>query len=171
MHSDIKRLYLSYLHAILLRLSANSKAEIDFKEIDAQLSGKRRDYFEALKAAYLQLCSHLGKSKKSHNQKLREGILAYINENYLDAQLNVPMLATRFNLAENYFSQFFKEQVGETFSRYLEKLRIDHARKLMEKGILSVDDVARNSGYNNTTTFRRAFKRTTGPTPSEYVTI
>ena len=121
MHSDMKRLYLSYLHTILLRLSSNAKAELDFREIDAQL--------------------------------------------------NVPMLASRFNLAENYFSQFFKEQVGETFSHYLEKLRIDHARRLLNKGMISVDDLARNSGYNNTNTFRRAFKRATGTTPSEYVTI
>ena len=171
MHANMKRLYLSQLHAILLRLSANSKAEIDSRKIEAQFSGERKDYFAALKAVYLQLCSYLGKTKKSHNQKLREGILAYIDRNYRNGQLNVSMLASHFNLAENYFSQFFKEQTGETFSHYLEKLRIDHACKLLDEGIMSVDDIARNSGYNNANTFRRAFKKATGTTPSEYVAI
>jgi AraC-like DNA-binding protein len=171
MHTGMKWLYLSHLHIILLRLSANSRAGMDSREVDAQFKGERKDYFEALRSAYLQLCSHVGKTKKSHNQKLREGILGYIDGNYQDSQLNVSMLASRFNLAESYFSQFFKEQTGETFSRYLEKLRINHACKLLDEGIMSVDDIARNSGYNNANTFRRAFKKATGTIPSEYVTI
>jgi len=83
----------------------------------------------------------------------------------------VAILASHFNVAENYFSQFFSEQVGEPFSRYLERIRIEHACKLLEDNSITIDNVALQSGYSNTNTFRRAFKRVTGTTPSGYVKI
>jgi len=61
--------------------------------------------------------------------------------------------------------------MGEPFSRYLEKVRIEHACKLLEDASITIDNVALRSGYNNTNTFRRAFKRVTGTTPSNYVKV
>ena len=169
--SGIKQLYLAHLHTVLMRMSADTRIEIDFKSLEKQSKGKHEVYFELLKEAYKQICSQLRKSKKGRKQKLKESILAFIDEHYCDSGLSVAMLAAHFNVAENYFSQFFSEQVGEPFSRYLERIRIEHAAKLLTEVNMTVDQVALKSGYNNTNTFRRAFKRVTGTTPSEYVKV
>ena len=169
--SGVKQLYLTHLHTVLMRMSVDTKIEVDFKALENQSSKERKIYFAALKEAYVQLCNQLHKSKKGRKEKLKESILAYISEQYCDSGLSVAMLAAHFNVAENYFSQFFSEQVGEPFSRYLERIRVEHACKLLADVSMSVDQVALKSGYNNTNTFRRAFKRITGTTPSDYVKV
>ena len=166
-----KQLYLAQLHTILLRLSVDVKIDVDFREIEKQSAGDHKHYFISLREAYLNLCDRLKGSKKSRKTKLKESILAYINERFGDAGLNVAMMASHFNVAENYFSQFFSEQIGEPFSRYLEKVRIEHACKLLADITMTVDNVALQSGYYNTNTFRRAFKRVMGTTPSDYAKI
>ena len=168
MPAAMKQLFLSHLHTLLIRFSDESKVTISFKEFEKIDMTKRQSYFTAVKNAYMQLCSSLDSGKKSHNHKLRENILAYIQENYKNCDLSVTMLAGQFNLAESYFSQFFREQMGDTFSHYLENLRISQACKLLADGSLSVDEIAQNLGYNTANTFRRAFKRVTGMTPSSY---
>jgi YesN/AraC family two-component response regulator len=169
--ANMKRLYLAHLHTILIRLSAEIKPDVDFKELDKNSAGTEKQYFLSLKEAYINICEQLKKSQKGRKVKLKDSILAYINERYSDCDLNVAALASHFNVAENYFSQFFSEQVGEPFSRYLERTRIEHACKLLKDISLTVDSVAMQSGYNNTNTFRRAFKRITGTTPSDYAKL
>ena len=166
----VKQLYLSQLHVILVRLAAETKASIDFRELEKN-SAQRQVYFASIKDAYQKLCAHLHKSKKGRKEKLKESMLLYVNENFHNSELNVAMLAQQFNMADNYFSQFFSEQVGEPFSRYLERVRIEHACKLLEESNLTIDKVALKTGYYNTNTFRRAFKRVMGTSPSNYVKI
>ena len=63
-------------------------------------------------------------------------------------------------------SAFFKEQTGRAFAGYVQQLRIERARELLEEGSLSIAQVARQVGYNNPNTFRNAYKRCMGYTPS-----
>jgi AraC-like DNA-binding protein len=51
---------------------------------------------------------------------------------------------------------------------YLQSLRISQARRALETTDLSVEEVAHNVGYTDTSTFRRLFARTVGMSPSEY---
>jgi len=170
--AGVKRLYLAHLHTVLMRIGADTKIDINFKLLEMRATEKRDNYFAALKESYVQLCNQLRKAKKGRKQQLKESILAYINAHYCNSGLNVAMLASHFNVAENYFSQFFSEQVGEPFSRYLERVRIEHAVKLLtEDASLTINEAAMKSGYNSTNTFRNAFKRVMGTIPSDYVNV
>ena len=83
--------------------------------------------------------------------------------------LCVAEMAREFDLSESYFSQLFKELTGDTFSAYLENLRINKACELMnESKTAEIEQVAQAVGYNNSNTFRRAFKRAMGIAPSSY---
>ena len=53
------------------------------------------------------------------------------------------------------------------FAEYLEQLRIDQACTLLKEGVL-VSLIAEKTGYNSVQSFRRAFKRVKGVSPSEY---
>ncbi|WP_167859185.1 helix-turn-helix domain-containing protein [Paenibacillus cymbidii] len=117
---------------------------------------------------FQSLCRSSERNKKSRNTQLMDKIVAHINEHFQDANLSLYAIASHFNLSESYLSQFFKEQSGETFSSYLEQLRISLACRLIAQGSLSIDNIAVQAGYNSTPSFRRAFKRTMGVSPSSY---
>lgn len=69
---------------------------------------------------------------------------------------------------ENYFSIFFKETMGKSFSSYLEKLRLEKAKKLIAEGKWDMETIAQMVGYGSSATFRRAFKRAYGIAPSAW---
>lgn len=169
MNATMKRIYLHEMHATLIKLLEEIKLPIDLGTVNEKAgASKKNEYFEALIDAYNELCGEIKKNKKSHNHALVEDITGYIAGNFANSELCVTQLAEAFNLSETYFSQFFKEQLGQTFSHYLEKMRIDHACKMLEQGSHTVEDIAFASGYGNANTFRRAFKRVTGLAPSAY---
>ena len=63
---------------------------------------------------------------------------------------------------------FFKAATGSTLIQYLQNLRIEAAKHLLESGQMPVDDICTEAGYEDASFFRRLFKRTTGLTPSQY---
>ena len=172
MSDQMKSVLLNDLCATLVKLSMELKTDIDMEAIENAIStGNRESYYNALKAEYKKICTILSSNKKSRNEKLKKDILKFIQNNFTDPNLSVSSLSHKFNLSESYFSQFFKEQTGENFSHYLENLRIKHASTLLLEGRLTVDEIAQQSGYNNASTFRRAFKRIMLLSPTEYVQL
>lgn len=69
---------------------------------------------------------------------------------------------------EKYISQLFKEVTGVNFSDHLIKVRMDQAIILLKENGLTVDEIAVRVGYNSSHSFRRAFKRLMGVSPSTY---
>ncbi|MBO9605643.1 MAG: helix-turn-helix domain-containing protein [Paenibacillaceae bacterium] len=124
--------------------------------------------FQAVFLQLLRLCQAVDKNKKSRNTRLLDNIVAYIGERFQDPSLSCYAVASHFNVSESYLSQFFKEQSGETFSSYVEQLRLSLARRLIAEGALSIERIAEQAGYNSTHSFRRAFKRVVGVSPSSY---
>lgn len=98
-----------------------------------------------------------------------EPVCEFLCANYADKQLSLTYVAEKFGLSETYFSRIFKAQKGESYSEYLERVRISHACELLSGGE-SVDATADKVGYNSVTVFRAAFKRICGVTPSEFKT-
>jgi transcriptional regulator GlxA family with amidase domain len=76
-------------------------------------------------------------------------------------------LAGRVGVSARHLSRLFREQVGTTPAAYVETLRVEAARMLLEQGA-SVTRAARGSGLGSDETLRRAFARHLGATPSEY---
>ena len=62
----------------------------------------------------------------------------------------------------------FKRATGSTLIDYLQNLRIEEAKRLLETGDKSLDEIAYAAGYDDPSFFRRLFKRRTGLNPSEY---
>jgi AraC-like DNA-binding protein len=85
-----------------------------------------------------------------------------------NSELDVAMMSQRFHRSETYFSQYFKRVMGQTFSKYLETLRLNRACALLKKGDKSIELIAEETGYTNALTFRRAFKKTVGVTPTAF---
>ena len=125
-------------------------------------------FFELLKAQYRELCRQSRERQTEHASRLIQEVMAYIDANYTDYALSLTSTAQHFGITDKYLSAFFHEKAGINFSSYLEQLRIHKANEMLEHTDGTVDDIAQQIGYANGKTFRRAYSRVTGITPSEY---
>ncbi|MNR52334.1 Transposon Tn10 TetD protein [compost metagenome] len=87
---------------------------------------------------------------------------------YSDPDLNLYRVAEKVERPEKYISNLFKEVTGVNLSDHLEKVRMDQAANLLKGDSYTVDEIAVRVGYNSSHSFRRAFKRVLGVSPSSY---
>lgn len=80
----------------------------------------------------------------------------------------VPALAERASLSERQLSRLFAKQVHTTPARFVERVRVEAARDLLESSRASVDAVAADCGFGSAETMRRAFLRVLGVGPGQY---
>lgn len=90
---------------------------------------------------------------------------AYIHEHLTD-KLYLAEVAKVVNLNTFYFCKFFRKITGQSFTDYVSQLRIEKAKALLQRGGVSVTEVAYASGFNSLTHFNRIFKKLTGVSPS-----
>ncbi|MFD9523191.1 GlxA family transcriptional regulator [Streptomyces sp. NPDC059979] len=84
------------------------------------------------------------------------------------ADLGVEALAARARLSPRHFSRAFQAETGVTPGRYVERVRVEHARRLLEEGGEGVAEISRACGYGTPEALRRAFLKTLGQSPTEY---
>jgi transcriptional regulator GlxA family with amidase domain len=87
---------------------------------------------------------------------------------HLDEDLSVAALAQRAFMSPRNFARVFAGQTGQTPGRYVESLRIERARALLQRGERSVEGVAQHCGFGTVETLRRSFSRRLGVSPGEY---
>lgn len=121
---------------------------------------------DKLKEKFTNLCMLYGDAKNNRRNTYQSMLHQYMEEHYMDKQLTLAQMAEEFAFSEGYFSQFFKDNTGDVFSNYLETLRIQKAKELIKHKQDTLETIALKVGYNSSGTFRRAFKRVTGVSPS-----
>ncbi|MFJ6792917.1 GlxA family transcriptional regulator [Streptomyces sp. NPDC091268] len=82
--------------------------------------------------------------------------------------LGVEALAARARLSSRHFARAFRAETGVTPGRYVERVRVEHARRLLEDSAQGVAQIARACGYGTPEALRRAFVKTLGQSPAEY---
>lgn len=92
---------------------------------------------------------------------------------YIDEHFNEPItlqfLAEMCFMNPNYFSAIFRDNVGMTYVKYLNTVRMEHAKQMIRSG-LKIKQVSLRCGYQNTRYFSERFKAYTGVTPEQYRT-
>jgi transcriptional regulator GlxA family with amidase domain len=84
------------------------------------------------------------------------------------ADLSVPVLASRASLSPRQFARAFAAEVGLPPGRYVDRVRLETARRRMEDTADGVEETARRCGYGTPEAMRRAFIRALGVSPAEY---
>jgi AraC family transcriptional regulator len=95
---------------------------------------------------------------------------AYIAEN-LDAPLRISDLADVAGLSEFHFARMFKTSKGEPPHRYVLRLRVEQAKRLMSKTEMEMSEIALACGFGTQSHFSACFRKRTGFTPSAYRAI
>ncbi|MDR3144953.1 MAG: response regulator [Treponema sp.] len=93
----------------------------------------------------------------------------YIREHYNDPDLNLSRIAEFNQVSKNHLSFEFARETGETIVEFITRTRIREAKKLLRETNLRVYEIAEKTGYLNTETFTRIFKRVTGKSPSHFL--
>ncbi len=94
-------------------------------------------------------------------------IRAFVAQHYAE-NLSVERMGRTFFVTPQYFSKYVKDQTGETFHRYLERVRVEHATLALERSNDTVLKVALDNGFPNAESLRRAFERAYGITPAAF---
>lgn len=98
--------------------------------------------------------------------KTTEKIMKYINDN-LQESLSIDELADEFELSKHYLMRKFKKQTGHSIHNYIIQKRLIYALELMkEKSCMY--EIAETAGFNEYSTFVRAFKKNYGLSPKKY---
>ncbi|MFH7596798.1 helix-turn-helix domain-containing protein [Streptomyces racemochromogenes] len=85
-----------------------------------------------------------------------------------DADLSAPALAARMCLSERHFARVFKQETGTSPAAYVEAVRVELARRLLETTDHPLDRVAATAGLGSAETLHRAFRRQLATTPAAY---
>jgi transcriptional regulator GlxA family with amidase domain len=106
------------------------------------------------------------KAQSAERAPLRD-LQAYIVE-HPTAELDVPALARRVALSARHFSRIFRAEVGVSPAAYVEAVRVEAARRLLEDSSDGIEGVAAAAGFGTPEALRRAFARRVGLSPREY---
>lgn len=111
---------------------------------------------------------HSLKHMKYTNSKLLiNRALNYINNHY-DEKLSLEDVAQQLHLSKHYLCNAFKKATGENMSLYINKLRIEKAKRLLLESDGRAKEIFEEVGYSNQQYFSKVFKKITGMTIMEY---
>jgi transcriptional regulator GlxA family with amidase domain len=85
-----------------------------------------------------------------------------------EADLSVASLAIRVGMSPRNFARAFRDEVGTTPARYVEQVRVETARRLLEETTDGVEAIADRAGFGSAETMRRVFVRTLRVSPNDY---
>ena len=142
-----------------------------FKKILMIWETKESGYRYAANACLYEIFSECQREcmpDTSRNSKIKASV-EYMLEHYRDHGLSIGEIAERSFMSEVYFRKIFKAEFGITPQKYIVRLRLQNAIKLMATGEYPLKDVAFSSGYSDYKYFSSEFKREYGVSPSQYV--
>lgn len=92
----------------------------------------------------------------------------YIKQNFFNPGLTVDSLAKRANVCPAQYRRKFRQLYGKSPKQYLDSLRFDYAKSLLETGYFSQKEIAFRCGFSGVEYFRTAFKKETGKCIRDY---
>ncbi|MFN4150886.1 MAG: GlxA family transcriptional regulator, partial [Candidatus Sericytochromatia bacterium] len=108
-----------------------------------------------------QLPFSMFKGQKEHGDELILAVQEFVEEHFQD-KLTVDEIANRFGLGRRTFERRFKKVTSNTIIEYIQRIKIEIAKKQLENGRKTVNEVMYYVGYNDTKAFREVFKKITG---------
>lgn len=122
----------------------------------------------AIKAVLSDVIAAKKQRSQTQDELLLTQMLDYIHENFKD-NIMLNDLADQFNISPKYCGILFKQLSDNNFKDYLNRYRIEQAKKfIQERPSLKTKDLSVMTGFNSSNTFIRVFGKYTGTTPQKY---
>lgn len=169
-----------YIRSILIDITTVIISEMNQADISFKLYNN--DYFETLYLCRSQSykenssrilgCLHklidLFAEYAADSSALKKELQKILAQEYTSPDLSISLLADHFHISTAYMSTLFKKYYGQNFSDHLWTLRLEKAKELLQNTEESIDHISMAVGYENTSSFRRRFKKETGITPAQF---
>ncbi len=123
---------------------------------------------QTVRMLFMRLCDHFNASRTSHTDRLRGNLIAYIDRQYADPNLSLTTVAEAFGITSSYLSHFLKQNANENFVNLLRARRIQQAEVLLSQTNMTLEEIARATGYAGGIVLTRNFKKIHGITPGHY---
>ena len=107
------------------------------------------------------------KGQKQHGDELVKEAQSYL-ENNLREKISVEHLSSRFAIGRRHFDRRFIKATGNTPLEYLQRVKIESAKKAFETSRKNINEVMYEVGYSDMKAFREVFRKITGMSPLEY---
>ncbi len=105
--------------------------------------------------------------QKNHSDKAIKTAQEIIETNYKE-KLSVEELASKVHLNSRSFLRRFKKATGNTPLEYIQRVKIEFAKKQLERTSKTILEVMYDTGYNDDKAFRKTFRKYSGMSPKEY---
>lgn len=122
---------------------------------------------KSINSYVLLLFKTYGFTTASHSHWIVPTFADYASK-YSNCAVSLSKLSKIYGANPKYAGRIFKKQMGVSFNSYLNGLRIENAKNLLETTSLKIIDVSLESGFNNVTYFNKIFKECTGTSPENY---
>lgn len=164
-----------YFDIINTAMKAADEINIESSNIEAFMEELNRmetidEIYNSVSDFYRKLCAQINEIKKSKSTELRDKVIEYINQNYMDSMLSVEGIARHFSVSPSYLSHYMKEHLGCSITDYIHEVRLQRAKWLLLNTNKTVATIAEEVGYNSLHNFSRVFKRYERITPTDYRT-
>lgn len=103
----------------------------------------------------------------STRDSIMDDIIYYIEHNY-QSNLRLETIATLFGYNSSYLGKIFNRMQGESFNVFVDKMRVNMAKELLNNKDLKVYEIAEKVGYKNVDYFHKKFRKYVGQSPAEY---
>ncbi|MEI9808280.1 MAG: helix-turn-helix domain-containing protein [Bacteroidota bacterium] len=137
------------------------------KYTDRQTAIHTAKYFVIDMDRHRQLPFVVFSGLKDHEDEVIKNAQEYIEQHYAE-KLTVDQVADQCHITRRTFERRFKKATFITVSEYIQRVKIEAAKKQLEIGRKSISEVMLDVGYSDTQTFRDVFKRITDMTPVDY---
>lgn len=107
------------------------------------------------------------RGQKLHDDDVVKEVQTYIEEN-LQEKISMEELASRFSVGRRNFDRRFIKATGNTPIEYVQRVKIESAKKALEMSRKTINEIMYEVGYSDVKAFREVFRKFTGMSPVEY---
>lgn len=94
--------------------------------------------------------------------------IAYLHSNYMQP-ISLEDTARHVNMSKEYLARCFRQEMGITLVTYLNRYRVDQAKRMLERGETNLTEIALDNGFSSSAYFSRVFRQEVGMSPTDYL--
>lgn len=161
------------LNDMALELGVNQEAlplggDHALRDIGISTDFANVEQFEQLLSDILDYFSGEIRKSQMTNQPFEVGdIKTYIDNHYFE-EIKISMFADKYFLSREYLMKLFKQQFGFGIHEYVQRVRMDKAKELLDDPNLKIQDISEMLGYKDKNYFSKAFRNYYSLSPTEY---